>query len=494
MRHPWVAVLCLGISLLVGQSAIAKTATFEITATVYDYSDPGGALTGGVNPGDQITGTYTIDLSTPDNDPGLEYAHYMLSAQPPTTPPSGFDLLLNNFSFKSDWANPSFMLDLFVMNSYSDQFGMGSWGNVPLSNGSSVEDIYLDLYDSTGTALANTELSSNAPDVATFEIHDLYMSGMSSSGQYYWINAKIDSIISKGGETCEPADPSLVTFDLSATVRDVYDYDNVLGNAINPGDTISGNYTFNLNTPDTATYYTDFASYEHLPGSGSYGFDINVANVNIKTDTEVDTFVINIEDIPDGPDSYSVDQFGSPIPFINNSTLDYINIFLWDYYGGMQSTVALTDEPPYIPLEGAQRDLYLGGSGTTSTGTSNFSVVADVVSITKSSSSCDKPENPIAISPASGVFDRAQRFDAAVILEADLLSLMYMEGTLNGFDIGNELSSCFPGAPNSENRQTFVCPDFSNLLMPGNNRLKINFTLTDGSIISNSVDWMVYGF
>lgn len=494
MRHPWLALLCIGISLLlVGQSAIAQTATFEITATVYDISDPDGALSGGVNYGDQITGTYTIDLSTPDDDPGLEYGHYMLSAQPPTTPPQGFDLLLNNFSFKSDPANPSFMLDLFVMNSYSDQFGMGSWGNVPLTNGSSVEDIYLDLYDSTGTALTNTELSTVAPDVSKFEMHDIHLSGMSPSSQYYSINAKIDSIIAKDGTACAPTDPSLVTFDLSATVREVYDYDNVLGNTLNPGDIISGNYTFNLNTPDMDPN-PDFGRYEHVPGSGVYGFDINVANVNIKTNTSLDTFAINIEDNPGGSDSYSVDQFGSPIAFVNNSTLDYLNILLWDNYGGIQSTSALTDEPPYIPTE-AQREMYLGGSATNSTGgTSYFSVVADVDSILKSTSSCGTDTNPIAISPASGVFDRAQRFDAAIILEQDLSSLMSMEGTLNGFDVTYALSSCFPGAPNSENRQTFVCPDFSNLLIPGNNQLKINFTLTDGSVISNSVDWMVFGY
>ncbi|WP_455220622.1 hypothetical protein [Kaarinaea lacus] len=493
MRHPWVAVLCIGMSLLlVGQSAIAQTATFEITATVFDISDPDGALNGGVNYGDQISGTYTIDISTPDDDPGLEYAHYLLSAQPPTTPQQGFDLILNNFSFKSDPGHPWYMLDIFMMNSYSDQFGMGSWGNVPLSNGASVEDIYLDLYDSTGTALTNTELSVVAPDVSKFEIHDIHMSGMSPYGQYYSINAKIDSIVAKDAVACTPTDPSLVTFDLSATVREVYDYDNVLGNALNPGDAISGNYTFNLNTPDMDPY-PDFGRYEHVPGSGVYGFDINVVNINIKTNTNLDTFAINIEDNPTGPDSYSVDQFGSPIPFINNSTLDYLNILLWDNSGGMQSTTALTNEPPYISPD-AQRDMYIGGSGTTAAGMSYFSVVADVVSISKSTSSCDTPTNPIAISPASGVFDGAQRFDAAVILEKDLSSLMYMEGTLNGFDISYALASCFPGAPNSENRQTFVCPDFSNLLMPGNNQLKINFTLTDGSIISNYVDWMVYGY
>lgn len=492
MRHPWVAGLCIGVTLLlVIQSATAQTATFDITATVYDMSDPGGALGGSVNYGDQVTGTYTIDLSTPDDDPSLEYGHYLLSAQPPTTPPSGFDLILNNFSFKSDPSNPSFMLDLFVMNSYSDQFGMGSWGNVPLTNGSSVEDIYLDLYDSTGAALVNTELSAAAPDVSKYEMHDIHLSGMSSNGQYYWVNAKIDSIIAQDSGTCVPTDPSLVTFDLSATVREVYDYDNVLGSALNPGDPISGTYTFNLNTPDLDSS-PDFGHYEHVPGSGTYGFDVNVANVNIKTNTNLDTFSINIEDNPGGSDSYSVDQYGSPIPFINNSTLDYLNILLVDLQGGMQSTTALTDQPPYIAPD-AQRELYFGGSGSSSLGTSYFSVVADVVSITKSTSSC-APANPIAISPASGVFDRAQRFDAAIILEQDLSTLMYMEGTLNGFDITYELSSCFPGAPNGENRQTFVCPDFSNLLIPGNNQLKINFTLTDGSIISNSVDWMVYGY
>jgi len=493
MRHCWVVVLLIGMSLLVvGQSAVAQTATFEITATVYDVMDPDGALNGGVNFGDQITGTYTIDLSAPDNDPGLEFAYYQLSAQPPTTPQQGFDLLLNNFSFKSDPANSWFMLDLYVMNSYSDQFGLGSWGNVPLSNGASVDDIYLDLYDSTGTALTNTDLSAIAPDVSKFEYHDIHMSGMSPFGQYYSITAKVNSIVAKDAVACTPKDPSLVTFDLSATVREVWDYNNALGNAINPGDAISGRYTFNLNTPDIDPYPTT-ARYEHTPGSGDYGFDVNLAGVNIKTNTNLDIFSINIEDNPYGPDSYQIDQWGSPIPFINNATLDYLNVLILDFSGGLQSSTALTDTPPVISPE-MQRELYFGGSVVTAAGTFYFSAVADVNSITNSTSTCSSQENPIAISPASGVFDRAQRFDAAIILEQNLASLVSMDGTINGFDVSNELSSCFPGAPNSVNRQTFVCPNFSNMLMPGNNQLKINFRLIDGSIISNSVDWFVYGY
>ena len=138
--------------------------------------------------------------------------------------------------------------------------------------------------------------------------------------------------------------------------------------------------------------------------------------------------------------------------------------------------------------------MYLSGSIATATGNYYFSIVADVNSISKVASRCEEPANPVAISPASGVFDRAQRFDAAIILEKNLAELMVMEGTLNGFDITPEMWSCFPGSPNSENRQTFVCPDFSYQLMPGNNHLKIDFTLMDGSVIPTSVDWMVFGY
>ena len=493
MRHCWIAVLFIGLGCFVsGQSVLAQTATFEITATIYDISDPGGALGSGVGYGDQITGTYTIDLSTPDSDPGVESAQYMMSGQPPTTPQSGFDLMLNSHSLKSDPANPGFMLNVYMMNSFSDHFGMGSWGNMPLANGSRVDDIFLDLYDSTGTALSSTALSSQAPDISKFELHDIHVSGMSASGQYYNVNAKINSITSQGGSACAPSDPSLVTFDLSATVRDVWDYNNVLANAIHPGDTISGSYTFNLNTPDIDSY-PNFGRYEHVPGSGDYGFDFNVSNFNVKTNPNQNFFSVNIEDNPGGPDSYSVDQYMSPIPFINNSVLDYLSIFLWDNQGVMNSTPALTDQPPNL-TNVVQKDMYFGGSISTTSGNYYFSIVADVNSISKAASSCEVPASPVAISPASGVFDRAQRFDAAIILQKNLSELMHMEGTLNGFDITPDLWSCFPGSPNSENRQTFVCPDFSTKLMPGNNHLKIDFTLMDGSVISNSVDWMVFGY
>ena len=469
----------------------AEPVTFEISATVYNISDPGNAFQNSVNAGDKITGTYTIDIATPDNDPDPQYGHYIFDSTSPTSPQLGFDFLLNNHSLKSDPSIPGQMYEAHTMNSSSDHFGIMSWGNKPLSNGSSVNDIFIDLYDPTGSALTTDALTSQAPNVTAFEWHDIHVSGSAFTGEYYYLDAKIDAIQAVGNQ-CAPTSSNIVTFNVVATVREVYDYDNVLGSAINVGDPISGTYTFNTDTPDSDPNL-EYGRYEHFPGSGNYGFDINIATYNLKTNTSTDMFAVTIGDAGGLVewDLYSVDQYSTQLPFINNSIIENMGIYIDDPTGTSVNTTALTNQPPALTGTG-YKDLFIGGTGTATPGTF-FSVVADLNSITQVGG-CEEQPDPVVVSPASGVFDVMQHFDAAIVMEAGLPPLTNMQGTLNGFDITPDLYSCFPGTPNSQNRQTFICPGFSNLLMPGNNTLNVNFTLDDGRIIYHTVDWLLLGY
>jgi hypothetical protein len=467
----------------------AEPVTFEISATIYNVYDPGNAFQNTVISGDTITGTYTIDIASPDSEPDPQYGHYIFD---PTSTQVGFDLLLNNTSLKSDPMASGHMYEAHTMNSSSDHLGIFSHGNLPLSNGGSVEDIIVDLYDPTGQAFTSDALTGQAPNIPAFEFHDIHVSGNANDGNYYYLDAKIDSIQAVGGQSaCSSGSSNIVTFNVSATVREIYDYDNALGNTINVGDTINGSYTFNTDTPDSDPT-PEYGFYEHTPGSGTYGFNIDIANFNLKTNTSTDMFNVVIADANGTTtwDNYGVDTFGTQQPFVNGTSVENIGIFIDDPSGNMVTGTNLTDQPPLLTGTGI-KDFYIGGTSNTPPYSYYFSIMATVDSITPA---CGEPNDPIVVSPASGVFDAMQHFDAAIVMDEGLPPLVNMQATNNGIDITPELSSCFPGAPNSQNRQTFVCPEFSNLLMPGDNNFNFTFHLSDGSTINHSVNWQLLGF
>ena len=491
MRIKTTRLMLAGAFMLyIPSMALADTVTFEITATVYNVSDPGNALQNSVNPGDLITGTYTIDTASPDNDPNPEYGHYVFNSTSNNSSQLGFDLILNNHSLKSDPTVPGHMYEAHIMNSFNDHYGITSWGNMPLANGTKVNDVFIDLYDPAGLALSSDTLNQQAPNVSAFEYHDIHVSGDSNNGNYYYLDAKIDSI-QVVGDQCTPGNSNLVEFEVNATVREVWDSDNVLGFSINVGDIISGTYTFNKNTPDNDPS-PEHARYEHIPGSGDYGFDITINNTNLKTNTMTDMFSINLSDSPSWPDFYAAEQFGTQLPFINGSTVDGMGVFIDDPSGNTITSTTLSNQPPLLTGTG-YKDFYIGGMRNSTPYPSYFSIVADLNSITEVNG-CNDQKDPIVVSPSTGVFDMMQRFDAAIVLESNLPPLMDMQATVNGFDITPELYRCFPGAPNNQNRQTMVCPDLSNILMPGNNTLNFTFTLGDGQIINHSVDWLLLGY
>ncbi|HEY5602669.1 MAG TPA: hypothetical protein VIM41_06135 [Gammaproteobacteria bacterium] len=484
--------IALAGALMLNTSAmvLADTVTFEITATVYNVYDPGNGLQGSVFPGDKITGTYTIDTATFDNDPNPEFGYYVFNSTTTHSPQLGFDLTLNDHSFKSDPATSGHMYQAYVMNSSSDHFGLASWGNMPLANGSTVDNIFIDLYDPSGQALASDALTQQAPNVPAFQYHDIHVSGSAYNSNYYYLDAKIDAIQVAGGQ-CTPGNANQVMLKVNATVREVWDYDNVLGYTINAGDNISGTYTYNVNTPDSDPS-PDFARYERVPGSGNYGFDITINSTTISTNTMTDRFSIVIGDGQGWPDFYAAEQFGTQLPFINGSIVNGLGVFV-DYPSGNSITsTALTNQPPSLTNTGF-KDFHISGMRDSTPYPSYFSIVADLNSITEVNA-CEKPKDPIVVSPGSGVFDRMQRFDAAIVMEPNLPPLVNMQATLNGFDITPELYRCFPGAMNPQNRQTMVCQDFSNILMPGTNTLNFTFMLGDGRSFNHSVDWLLLGY
>ncbi|WP_419644434.1 hypothetical protein [Thiolapillus sp.] len=152
----------------------------------------------------------------------------------------------------------------------------------------------------------------------------------------------------------------------------------------------------------------------------------------------------------------------------------------------------MTSTPPVINSAG-YNEFYMGGSRSTATGTSYFTIVATLNDVALLNA-CSEAQDPVMISPGDGTFDLLQCFDAAIIMAPGLPELVEMHATLNGMDISPALSACMPGAPNSQNRQTYVCTGFSSLLVPGDNSLDFDFRLLNGRVLKQSVNWQLLGF
>src|SRR5215217_1406535 len=69
------------------------------------------------------------------------------------------------------------------------------------------------------------------------------------------------------------ASDSPITIAITATVQTVYDHGNVLNGAIQPGDTITGTYTYNAAASDTNSLAT-VGDYWHPPKP--YGVSLNL--------------------------------------------------------------------------------------------------------------------------------------------------------------------------------------------------------------------------
>lgn len=490
MQNKLIKLLFLG--LFIGSAnAQAELVTYEITSTVYEVSDPSNVLQGGIAVGNTISGTYTFDISVTDEDPSPENALYNQTH----TNASGFDLTANNIIIRSDKAVPGHMQEMFVGDTpWSDYYGFMSWGNTVSNNPTIIiSDIFADLYDPTGAALNSTALSTTPPNVNSFEQRNLSIyGGNSDNTQYFNVYAKIDSIKNPNQDT---NNPETVTFTVKAEVFDVWDPAGALNGSINIGSIIDGTYTFNTTTPDMEPS-PEIGRYHHFSGSGQYGFDLSGGGHSFKTDTNGVEFVIDMYNGTPSPDHYGAFSYGNNTPLANGATVQDIGLHLYDETGAMLSSTELSNTPPTIPAANVSynnAEIYIWGMHPN--GIDSFNIIARIQDISSATEN-DAP-SLVAISPDNGIFDRAQRFDLAIIFQPNLAPMMDMLVTINGMDESWCLFDCFPGAPNNQNRQTFVCPDYAMRLKPmlkqGINKLDFHFILGDGTTIKESLEWEMLG-
>lgn len=452
--------------------ASAQQVTFEVSATVNYVDDMYNKLQGNVFVGQQISGTYTFESSVPDGDSSYDSAYYDLT----NTGAQGFDLLAGGLSFKSDPTQSGYMHTIHIRNSLPDNMHFGTWGSVPLPDGTLVWDINLDFIDDTGSAFNDTLLSDVPPDLNKFNIKDLHISGDS-----FWFGAKIDSIQPAGGYK----DPNLVVYSMDATVSWVNDTAGDFAGALSVGQNLNGTYTFNITTPDSNPDPAN-GHFTHLPGNGAFGFDFASGGYNFKSDPtqvpmEVDLYNSQYND------NYLAFTNMMNVALPNGATITDISFYIYDASAQLISSDQLSTSAPVLGSNG-WAEIYIGGIA--SNGIDWFSINATINSI-----NVINPPDPnlMVVSPASGMFDRRQMFDSALIFAPNLAPVesTSLVAIINGVYL--PMSNCFQGYPNPQGRQTFICPGFAFQLGSGKNTVSFKAQLQDGTSFFRTETWEIIG-
>jgi hypothetical protein len=156
--------------------AKAELVTIKIEAVVDDIVEADDYLDGRINIGDLITGTYTYDTDTPDSNPLAhvgDYEHYAY--------PCGFSLSVGGLDFMTNPANTNFLIE--IVDEDSDDFYLAvSYNNLPLGDGTTVNNIAWYLNYNYEDALLSTELPTTAPVLADWKDNFLQF-GAGSGGR-----------------------------------------------------------------------------------------------------------------------------------------------------------------------------------------------------------------------------------------------------------------------------------------------------------------------
>jgi len=99
----------------------------------------------------------------------------------------------------------------------------------------------------------------------------------------------------------------------------------------------------------------------------------------------------------------------------------------------------------------------------------------------------------LTISPPSGRYVRTQNFDMTLILESTSLSGTVSSVMWNGSNVTSSFNSCSSLGTLTSGGQTFRCAISGSLLGVGSHNIRVGVTLSDGSMVTDSVNWRVFG-
>ena len=106
--------------------------------------------------------------------------------------------------------------------------------------------------------------------------------------------------------------------------------------------------------------------------------------------------------------------------------------------------------------------------------------------------SVEKIVAPLRIAPASGVYLRQQMIDLSAVLRVANVTISERNAQLNGVNVSSSFDDCALAGTLLEGGRTLRCPGIPlELLEPGQHQFTLSLTLSDGSIVSDSVYWTV---
>jgi len=185
-----ILVMFLWVVVLWPVTAEGTLITIEIEAVVDGVGDDGNFLEGQISPGDTITGWYIYDTSTPDTNPLPNYATYWHYVSP-----SGISLIVGGFEFRTNPDDVNYRIAISDGYQSRDTYSIRSINNLPLSNGTLIEEIYWLLEDPTEEALYSIELPTTAPVLTDWQQNILNISGPGGHGPGFGIQAHVTSAI-----------------------------------------------------------------------------------------------------------------------------------------------------------------------------------------------------------------------------------------------------------------------------------------------------------
>jgi len=168
-----------------------------------------------------------------------------------------------------------------------------------------------------------------------------------------------------------------VTIDLVATVSLVDDRDNLLNNAVAPGDILTGTYSYDSSAIDS----------NPLPQVGDYhystapaGIRLNVNGLKFATNPADVDFLIELVDNYEGSDNYVVISYNNL--FAVSAKGSFVsNIIDWQLDDPTQTALSSTDLPRRPPILSNWQSIF--GLSISSTGDDSFLIRTNVTSVRK---------------------------------------------------------------------------------------------------------------
>ncbi len=441
----------------VATSAVAESVTVDVTATVSSVYDPYGVI-GEITPGSTISGSYTYETTTPDQDPYLQVGFY------PHEPGTGtLNLTMGSYQVVSDPAAP---FDMFIDDESMpgfEAYHVNSPAILP-SNGVNFYGTGIMLEADTGAALQDALLTATPPDLAAFNNRrSIEISGESEmGGQYFNVTADITSL-----QLASP--PTRFTYRVSAIVDNVQDWDNTLAGRVEHNQLISAEFTYDTTTPNSSPV-PESGIYQHEPGMGALG--VTMGGIVLTSDPLVPGPDVLIENSDWSDSIHVLGNLLSSDPSLYGGAAS-LEFFGPDY---VLSSIALpTDALDLTDWDMA--NLMVNGS--------NWQVEARIVSV-------ERVALPAVESfPESGKVHPMQNVDVALRVNNDA-EVVGITGTRNGQDFSFALWDCTI-LPKTDATQSVICPTMTWDLVDGFNVVQFQLQMSDGSVLTKEVTWQLTG-